>query len=135
MLTAKLGRAVMSPILPGAALRFSFALGPRSVARNLGRCEHDCPRWGAHTQWKAHLHLPRARRTGFYHGVGALAASSLRAPALRSGALSRPDALSPPPLRSLRRRIIPDDISILSWGAWPIGVGRCCPSERALTAF
>src|SRR5215218_3657983 len=45
-----MGRAVMFPILPGAALRFSFALAPSlSVARDRRWCDHDYPRWGGHT--------------------------------------------------------------------------------------
>jgi hypothetical protein len=49
------GRAFFT-ILLGAA----FALRTLRVARDLGWCDHDHPRWGGHTMepWKAHLQFP-----------------------------------------------------------------------------
>jgi hypothetical protein len=46
------------------------------VARDLGWCEYDCPRWGGHTG--KHPANPRARSTGFSHKVGALTQPGLR---------------------------------------------------------
>jgi hypothetical protein len=76
MFLAALGR------LFGAAfaLRPSFA----SVARGLGWCEYDYPRWGAHTTESI---LPRARHTGFYHGSELPRWLRYGAPALRCPAL------------------------------------------------
>ena len=49
----------------------AFALRPLCVAHERRWCGHDYPRWGAHnTSYSILLH-PRARRTGFYHRVGA----------------------------------------------------------------
>ena len=36
--------------------------------RELGRCDHDYPRWGAHTL--VYVTTPRARRTGVSHTAG-----------------------------------------------------------------
>src|SRR5215210_7367297 len=61
---------------------------------------------GAGTPWTTSCKQPRARRTGFYHRVGAptlLPPRRYGAPVLRSGALPRPYALSPPPSRHLQR--------------------------------
>src|SRR5215216_1202663 len=49
-----------SPHPPQAALR---------VALDLGWCDHDHPRWGWHTLESTLYNSPRARRTGFYHGL------------------------------------------------------------------
>jgi hypothetical protein len=84
------------PIFPSAAfaLRPSFA----SVARDLGWCEYDYPRWGAHTT---------TQRTATPPVLGAPASIMGRSShggyvrGLRPFALPRPDALSPPPSRSL----------------------------------
>ena len=54
----------------------------------------------------------RARRIGFYHGSEF---PSYRTPALRS---ARPDALSPIPLRSLRRTHKHDVCGGVDWGLW-----------------
>jgi hypothetical protein len=67
--------------LSGAAfaLRPSFA----SIARDLGWCEYDYPRWGEHFAMDKRNFL-RARRTGFSHRVGAPIATGLRPFALAS---------------------------------------------------
>ena len=46
----------------------AFALRPRIAPERLW-CDHDYPRWGGHTLRTRQT--PRARRIGFYHGVGA----------------------------------------------------------------
>src|SRR5215212_8888332 len=61
-----LRRAFRIPPL-GAA----FALRPVCVARDLGWCDHVCTRWGGHNSSNSIRQLFRARRTGFYHRVGA----------------------------------------------------------------
>jgi|SRR5215208_3067401 len=61
----------------------AFALLPLCVARDLGWCDHDNPRWGAHNASDSTLLHPRARLTGFYHGVGAPTGPPLGAPTLR----------------------------------------------------
>src|ERR671913_1545484 len=53
-----------------APLYFLMRFQSTSKARGLWWCEHDYPRCGAHTR-DVQAQLPRARRTGFYHGVGA----------------------------------------------------------------
>src|SRR5215207_11225145 len=69
--------------MPLAALLFSascgvaYALRPRAVARDLGWCDHDYPRWGGHTPESTVTTL-RARRTGFSHMVGAPPHTGLR---------------------------------------------------------
>ena len=70
-----------------AALSFALPL----VAQERQWCDHDYPRWGGHTT-ECTTHPSRARRTGFYDGVGAFSL-------LGSGpfALPRPEALSPLP--------------------------------------
>ena len=60
------GVGIFGPGLLGApALPFARLC----VARDLGGCEHDYPRWGGHTT--PFVTIPRARRTGFFHRVGA----------------------------------------------------------------
>ena len=49
------------------------------VARELGRCDHDYPRWGVHTL--VHVTTPRARRAGFSYG-SELPQSTWRRPSL-----------------------------------------------------
>ena len=58
----------------------AFALLPLCVARDLGWCDHDYPRWGAHNASDSTLLHPRARRTGFYHRVGAPTTPTVRGP-------------------------------------------------------
>jgi hypothetical protein len=60
------GRVVLPPWLHNAA----FTLCPLCLAQERLWCDHDYPRWGGHTTDEL-LYLPRARRTGFYHRVGA----------------------------------------------------------------
>ena len=96
----------------------AFALRPGSVARDLGWCDHDYPRWGGHNMLCVafvQLILPSARHTGFSQRVGALFLTGLR-----PFALPRPDALSPHLPASpcavscvrVHQHIIPDNISI-----------------------
>jgi hypothetical protein len=68
-------------IMPLAALcgpppSAAFALLPSGVARDCWWCDHDYPRWGGHTLEMYSYNFPRARRTGFYHRVGASPLSS-----------------------------------------------------------
>jgi hypothetical protein len=77
-------------------LRVAFALSPSfaSVARDLGRCDHDYLRWGAHSSYVT---------THCTHVLGAPASiigselPQLPAYGLRPLALPHPDALSPLP--------------------------------------
>jgi hypothetical protein len=59
----------------------ALALRLLCLAKERLWCDHDYPRWGAHTTESTLATLPRARRTGFYHGVGA--SLVYLAPALR----------------------------------------------------
>ena len=76
-------------ILPLAALLFSASCGaasalrPLRVARGLLWCDHDYPGGAGTTLRDACQGLPRARRTGFYHRVGAPTGPPLGAPTLR----------------------------------------------------
>src|SRR5215208_392794 len=49
----------------------AFALRPLRIARDLGWCDHDYPRWGGHNP------SSRARRTGFSPRVGAPTVATL----------------------------------------------------------
>src|SRR5215218_6837685 len=51
----------------------AFPCDPLYVARDLGWCDHDYTRWGGHNiPVRQPCNVPyRARRTGFYHRVGA----------------------------------------------------------------
>src|SRR5215204_658521 len=111
----------------------AFALLPLCVARDLGWCDHDNPRWGAHNASDSTLLHPRARRTGFYHRVGAPTGPPLGAPTLRFAPPRCPKPSSAlPPVAGAEYSTI--------WASprrrsWSIGVGLCCPSERVLAAF
>jgi hypothetical protein len=50
------------PIRDWRGLRFV----PLCVARALGGCEYDYPRWAGHTANREQSNSPRARPTGFY---------------------------------------------------------------------
>src|SRR5215203_2756409 len=58
----------------------AFALRPLCVAHERRWCGHDYPRWGAHNASDSTLLHPRARRTGFYHRVGAPTTPPVRGP-------------------------------------------------------
>jgi hypothetical protein len=73
----------------------AFTLRPLCVARELGRCDHDYPRWGWHFP-KRKLSFLRARRTGFYHGSELLLLPLYGAPVLRFAPSRCP---KPSPLR------------------------------------
>src|SRR5215212_6224081 len=78
---------------------------------------------GAGTLWKASCNNLRARHTGFSYRVGV--SSVYLPPALRS---PRPDALSPPPSRSLVCAYTTNNARryghLLAGGPGPIGVGQ-----------
>ena len=78
------GRVILSPFYLDAAI----AMRPQSVARDLGRCEHDYPRWGGHipfftTPCSAHRllsHTAGARPDpGLYNALGGALSYPFRA--------------------------------------------------------
>jgi hypothetical protein len=82
------------------------------------------PPGGVHTTESI---LPRARRTGFYGGAGAL---SLLASALRFAPPQTPK--NAPGSTPLFWRIIPDGGETLFWGTWPYRGGAMLPLSLAV---